>query len=135
MQETLLDMLKRHEGLRLFPYKCTAGKTTIGFGRNLTNVGISEEEAIGMLVHDMETALKEVYGFFPNIYGYSADRRAALVDMVFNLGLTSFRTFVKMIEAIREENWERAAAEAKDSEWYRQVGSRGEEVVQMLLNG
>ncbi|HOE90389.1 MAG TPA: lysozyme, partial [Candidatus Cloacimonadota bacterium] len=28
-------MLKKHEGLVLKPYKCSAGKLTIGYGRNL----------------------------------------------------------------------------------------------------
>ena len=38
----LIAMLQRHEGLRLKPYKCTAGKVSIGYGRNLEDVGISE---------------------------------------------------------------------------------------------
>ena len=29
------EQLVRHEGLRLKPYRCTAGKLTIGIGRNL----------------------------------------------------------------------------------------------------
>ena len=41
----LIEQLKRHEGLKLKPYKCTADKLTIGVGRNLEDVGISEEEA------------------------------------------------------------------------------------------
>ena len=39
MEDTLLERIKkqlvRHEGLRLKPYRCTAGKLTIGYGRNL----------------------------------------------------------------------------------------------------
>ena len=58
--EALIKMIKRHEGLRLKPYKCTAGKTTIGYGRNLTNVGISESEALIMLKADLEKAVKDV---------------------------------------------------------------------------
>lgn len=40
----LLSELSRDEGRRLKPYLDTVGKTTIGVGRNLTDVGISEDE-------------------------------------------------------------------------------------------
>ena len=38
-------LIKKHEGLSLKPYKCTAGKLTIGYGRNIEDKGISQEEA------------------------------------------------------------------------------------------
>lgn len=43
------QMLIRHEGLKLKPYQCTAGKLTIGVGRNIEDMGITEDEAIYML--------------------------------------------------------------------------------------
>ena len=46
MRELLMSMLKRHEGFRAFPYLDTVGKLTIGYGRNLSDVGISIEEAV-----------------------------------------------------------------------------------------
>ncbi len=136
-----LDMLKRHEGKnvdkngRHIPYICSAGMITIGYGRNLTDNGISEMEAMNMLVHDMEEAFRDIDLIFPEIYSFSPNRRLALLDMMFNLGKPRFLGFKKMIEAVREGDWERAAEEAEDSKWYGQVGSRGEEVVSMLLNG
>ena len=50
----LVDMIQRHEGCKLMPYKCTAGKTTIGYGRNVEDTGISIEEADFMLTNDIE---------------------------------------------------------------------------------
>ena len=44
MKESILDMLKRHEGVRLYPYYCPAGKLTIGVGRNVEDKGFSPEE-------------------------------------------------------------------------------------------
>lgn len=141
MEETLLDMLKRHEGKvsnrrgRHISYICTGGKTTVGYGRNLTDVGISEEEAMIMLVHDLEQALKDARQIFPEFYSYSSDRRKAILDMIFNLGKTGFLSFRKMIRAILDGDWLRAAEEAKDSDWHKQVGTRGVEVVNMIFNG
>ena len=52
--ETAAAMIKRHEGLRLRLYECSAGKTTIGYGRNLDDNGISHSEAEYMLEADIE---------------------------------------------------------------------------------
>ena len=41
-----------------------------------------------------------------------------LVDMRFNLGPGRFRHFRKMIAAVEDQNFSRAAAEMKDSRWY-----------------
>ena len=44
--KSIVNQLILHEGLRLKPYRCTAGKLTIGVGRNLETKGLSEEEAL-----------------------------------------------------------------------------------------
>ena len=51
--ESMIGMLKRHEGLRLKPYQDTIGKLTIGYGRNLDDRGISKEEAEYLLRNDI----------------------------------------------------------------------------------
>lgn len=141
MEETLLDMLKRHEGKnvnkygRHIAYVCTGGKTTAAYGRNLTDVGISEEEAMIMLIHDLDHVLKDAHQIFPEFYSYSSEHRKAIIDMIFNLGKTGFLSFRKMIGAILDGDWERAAEEAEDSKWYKQIGIRGVEVVSMIFNG
>ena len=56
----LIDMLILHEGLELKPYQCTADKTTIGVGRNLSDVGITEEEAKFLLLNDLQRIQKEI---------------------------------------------------------------------------
>ena len=50
----LIEQLKRHEGIKLTPYKCTSDKLTIGVGRNLEDVGISEQEAEMLLQNDIQ---------------------------------------------------------------------------------
>ena len=54
------EQLKRHEGYRDKPYRCTAGKLTIGFGRNLTDNGISRKEAEIMLRDDVIECVKDL---------------------------------------------------------------------------
>lgn len=141
MKESLLNMLKRHEGKvsnrrgRHTSYICTGGKTTVGYGRNLTDVGLSEEEAMMMLVHDVQIVSVNAHQIFPEFNSYSPERQKAILDMIFNLGKAGFLGFRKMIDAILDKDWDRAAEEAEDSKWYKQVGTRGVEVVNMLFNG
>jgi lysozyme len=51
---SVIDLIKTHEGLRLNVYQCTAGKNTIGYGRNLDDNGISKDEADFMLRNDVK---------------------------------------------------------------------------------
>ena len=46
MSNQLIDMLKRHEGVRSHVYLCSAGYETIAVGRNIaeSGLGLSEDE-------------------------------------------------------------------------------------------
>jgi len=130
----LIEMLQRHEGLRLKPYKCTAGKLTIGYGRNLEDVGISEIEAMVMLRHDIEQCYQEL-----SIFSWFSDldqvRQEAIVNMLYNLGLPTFLQFKMTLKYLAEGKYSQAAAEMLNSKWARQVGSRAEELAYMVETG
>lgn len=128
----LWQMLERHEGLRLKPYRCSAGKMTIGYGRNLDDVGISEEEASYLLNNDIKRAEEDLISVFPYFSGFSKSRQDALLDMMFNLGKTRFLGFKKMIAAIKNDDWKEAKIQAMDSKWATQVGYRAKEVTNMF---
>jgi len=130
-----IEMLKKHEGLSLKPYRCTAGKLTIGYGRNLDNNGITEEEAELLLIADILIAEREFHEIFKDFATYSDNRRAALVDMIFNLGKSRFLKFRKTIGLIRAGDWESAAGEALESRWADQVGDRAVEIANILRKG
>ncbi len=134
-KEKLRDMLTRHEGLRLKPYKCTAGKLTIGVGRNIEDNGITESEAAFMLDNDILRVHEEMrmnFTWYPHI---SEVRKAALIDMCFNLGISRFKKFKKMIAAIERTDYDTAASEMIDSKWAVQVGSRSAELSEMMRKG
>lgn len=75
MKEITAQLI-RHDGLRLTPYRCTAGRLTIGVGKNIV--------------------------------------------------------FTRIIRAVKENNFETAALEMKDSSWYTRVGGRADTLVQMM---
>ena len=112
---TLEESIKRHEGLRLKPYRCTSQKTTIGYGRNIEDVGINKTEALFMLNTDIENCKQEAemnFWFYENL---NQDRKDVVVEMIFNLGLRRFLKF---------KEWDNAADEMLDSRWHVQVGQR-----------
>lgn len=128
----LREQLKRHEGVRLMPYKDTVGKLTIGVGRNLDERGLSELEVDYLLDNDVTSAYNDVVRVVPGFNTLSEDRQHALLDMVFNLGVSRFLRFRKFLAAIDARDFERAAAEMMDSKWARQVGQRAETLKAMI---
>ena len=135
MTETLQEMLIRHEGLRLFPYRCSEGYLTIGVGRNLESKGISEDEAKQMLSNDLKEVTKDLLDIFGGDAPLSEARSKALCDMRFQLGASGFRSFSSMIQAVKDQDWDRAADEALNSLWAQQTPERAQEIAEMLRNG
>ncbi len=128
-------LLQSDEGLRLKPYHCTAGKLTIGYGRNLEDRGITEAEAEYLLENDVSEIyedLAEIYDFFTHL---SPMRKAVLIDMAYNLGLSGLNKFQNMIKAIDDNNYSKAASEMLDSRWASQVGDRAERLSKLMKTG
>jgi lysozyme len=125
MITNLLDQLKRDEGLRLTPYRCTAGKLTIGYGRNLDDVGISKEEAEFLLASDVAKVRIELPKHLPWMTALTPPRQAVLVNMAFNMGiaggLLKFKNTLRLIET---GEYAEAAKAMLDSKWAEQTGQR-----------
>lgn len=130
----LLDQLKRHEGFRGAPYLCTAGKVTIGYGRNLEANPMTEEEAELLLVNDVDRVIGELRQHI-DLKQLTPARQAVLINMCFNLGLGGLLKFRNMWAAINREDWQRAADEMLDSRWAQQVGRRAQELAQQMEAG
>ena len=127
-------MVTRHEGVRLHPYRDSVGKLTIGVGRNLDDVGISEEEAQLLLRNDL-TQISAELAAQPWFSALDRARRLALIDMGFNLGLPRLLQFKRMIAALEAGDWQHAADEMLDSRWAAQVGARARELAQIVRSG
>lgn len=135
MEEVLEEQLIKHEGLKLKPYRCPAGKLTIGVGRNLDDVGLQIDEVKLLLRNDIAVATAVCRSSIPNYGRLSDRRRMALIDMAFNLGGSRFRGFVKMRSAVAEEDFEAAAREMENSKWAGQVGQRAVTLAAMMREG
>jgi lysozyme len=129
------ETLPRHEDIKLYPYRCPAGKLTIGCGRNLEDLGISRNEAIYLLDHDIRRVRLELEKAVPAYLALSDRRQAALIDMCFNLGLSRFLQFKKMLTAVHAGNFPLAADEMLSSRWAKQVGQRAQTLAAMMREG
>jgi len=130
----LLDQLKRHEGYRKFPYSDSVGLLTVGIGRNLEHVGISEEEAEILLANDVEVA-RQAASTMDYYESLSDERKDAVVNLIFNMGLSRFLGFKKMNAALYIGDYELAAVELLDSKYAVQVGDRARELASQIKTG
>jgi len=140
MEAKLMDRIKeqliRHEGLRLKPYRCTAGKLTIGIGRNLDDCGISQSEAYVMLINDIMNCEKQLQAKIPDIYnGLDEVRKSVLLNMCFNLGINGLLGFKNTLAFVKAGDWERAANNMLVSCWAKQVGRRAIELSELMRKG
>jgi len=134
----LREMLKRHEGVKSHAYRCTAGKITVGVGRNIDSdggLGLSDDEINYLLDNDIVRCIQELNGVFPWFNQLDTIRSDAIIDICFNLGLPRLMLFQKAIKAMKEGDYEKAADEFYDSKWAKQVGNRAIEVCEMIRSG
>ena len=128
------ELVKKHEGLRLKPYRCTAGKLTIGYGRNIEDRGITVDEAESLLNNDMKECYKDLMtNVFPDDWvSIPEPIKIVVLDMRFQLGSTGFKKFKGTIKAVKDHNWLEMLLQMKDSRWYTQTRNRADELLEIV---
>lgn len=138
-----MDMIKRHEGFKLNPYKDTKGLWTVGVGHLIGdgkslpdswNRKFSEDEVNNLFAQDYKEhkeGAKKTPGF-----GQLNDKgQAALTDLAFNMGPSWYKGWPNFTKALGAGDTNAAAGELENSKWYKQVGNRAPEVVGLLKQG
>jgi lysozyme len=109
-------MIRRFEGFRAAPYLCPSGVPTIGYGHTsgvtLKTALITEEQAVVLLAADLQRYEQAVEAAVTiPLEQHEFD---ALVSLVFNIGVSAFRTST----LLRHLNaGDRAAAGAEFDRW------------------
>ena len=135
LMNQLIDQLIRHESMELKPYRCTSNKLTIGIGRNLEDVGISEEEAKNLLMNDLKRVDTQLEKMMPWSQELDTVRYEGLMNFVFNVGIGTALKFVNAMAAIKEKDFDTGATELLNSRWAEQVGQRAIEVAEQIRTG
>lgn len=129
---SIIDDLKRDEGLSLKLYKDTEGINTIGYGTNIEE--IDKDEAEYLLIHRFEKIETETYNEFPWLYDKSDNIQDAVLNMAYNLGIPRLKGFKKMLGALEQGDYEIASNEALDSKWAEQVKDRAVRIAKLIRN-
>jgi len=138
MIEKLKQLLIRHEAEVNHAYEDSEGWLTIGVGHLIDErKGGKISHAASMFILDEDIA--EVMGQCDRAFDWYDEldetRKIVVLNMVFNLGINSFKKFKKTIHYIDIENYELASEEMLASKWARQVGIRAIELSEMMKNG
>ena len=138
MYEDLKSRIKKHEGFLAKVYLDSLGKATIGYGHLLTE----EDDFVEGVIYDKDIleALfekdfnKAVQGAEELLkdYNIALVAKEIIIEMVFQLGKTGVSKFKKMFDALKNNDYSRAAAEMLNSAWYRQTPSRCEELSELM---
>ena len=130
----IMRSVRKHEGYRGMPYDDTLGKPTIGVG---TLLPLTEDEAMLLAycrMNDGRDALgRRLYEeHHVALNNLDPQVEGALVEMAFQLGVSGVLRFERMLDAIKREDWVRAAQEALNSRWAQQTPARAEHVAEVL---
>lgn len=128
----LKQMLIKHEGKKLWPYKCTAGKLTIGIGHNLDAKGISNAVADLMYEEDIMEVINDLHKIFENFNDLPEQIQLVLADMRFQLGDLGFRKFNKLIKSVERKDWKEMKISMANSLWYKQTNNRAKELIGLV---
>lgn len=126
------SLLRKHEGLRLKPGQ-EVGGLHIGYGRNLTERGISLKEAELLIDDDVLAAVEDLWVLFHNFRLFPFPIQVALTDMHHQHGPARFRKYKNMIAAARDLDWPRMAEEMKNSKWAIRHPVRAGDLIKLTL--
>jgi len=139
MVDVDLDKLKiqitSEEGRKGKLYPDTLGIPTIGIGRNLRDVGLSEDEIDYLFQNDLARVKRDIERNMPWVFNLDEVRVRVFYDLVFNMGITRLLGFHNALAASREGNWDKAADEFRNSLWDKEVGGRAPKLETMLRTG
>ena len=131
----LQKLLIKHEGFINKTYEIN-GLMHIGVGRNLDDMGLSDDEVLYLLENDISRCDKELLHNFKWYAELNRSRQDAMINLCFNLGMPRLMTFKKALAAMEDKDYSKAAIEFLDSLWARQVGpNRSNEIALMIRTG
>lgn len=155
MRDQLREDLIRDEGVKEGCYLCTAGKHTVGVGRNLDDVGLrpDEQKALGctaqdiisgkvkltgaqidlLLDNDITRVFNDLDRELPWWRGRPDDVQRGLANMCFQLGIGGLLKFKNMLSCLHAGDYEGARKNALDSKWAKSDSPKRAERVTALF--
>jgi lysozyme len=140
--EQLSAEIEADEGCVLEVYLDHLGFPTVGVGHLVLEsdeewnkpVGtkVSLERVRVLLRDDLVRTASDCGKLYNDFSKLPEEAQLIIANMMFNMGLPRLSKFKKMKEAVDQRRWNEAAAQMKDSKWYRQVTNRAERLCQRM---
>ena len=132
--DEIAEALKREEGFSAHAYLCSENRLTIGYGRNvdeLGGIGISPDEADLLLRNDIDRTIQECeqWDWFRDL---QPSQQSVLIQLCFQLGYPRLTKFKRMLAALAEQDYETAADELLDSRFAEQVPRRAARLAEQM---
>ena len=116
---SLINDIKKHEGFSSTPYYCTADKLTIGYGKRVKYLKVTEEQATEWLeeeIQNLKYLLANRYDWF---LPAPKEVQNIVINMNYQLGVSAFSKFKKTIYLLANKDYKGASTEMLDSKWAR----------------
>jgi GH24 family phage-related lysozyme (muramidase) len=140
--EQLREELKEDEGCKYEVYLDHLGLPTHGIGHLITEwdeeyekpVGtpVSEERVNNCFQSDVHVTINECKKLYDNFDDLPEEVQLILCNMMFNMGRPRLSKFLKLNDAIANENWLEASIQMEDSRWHKQVTNRANRLIKRM---
>lgn len=138
LNETLIERIKRHEGLRLKSYWDVKG-WSIGYGHQSSDINETTRwtaaQAEEALKNDVANVISFVNEKFPWVNSLDQERRNVLYEMAYQLGVYGLSKFKKTLKLISQGKFVEAADQMKKSLWAQQTPERAAELASIIGDG
>lgn len=128
----LYEQLRRDEGVKHEMYVDSEGWLSIGVGHNLRQRPLSDRAIQVILEDDVRDTTEGLMAAHPWVGALSEVRQEVLINMAFNMGLGGLNSFKRMLVAVQNGQWKKAADEILDSNYAKQVGDRAKRLARQM---
>ena len=140
--EQLREQLEFDEGCVYEIYNDHLGYATFGIGHLVTESDPEQGQSLGTAVSsdrvaeafesDVQGVLRDCDILYPDFSSLPEEAQQVIANMMFNMGRPRLSKFAGMKRGVDARDWDAAADEMVDSNWYRQVTNRADRLVERI---
>ena len=140
--EQLREQLEVDEGCVYEIYNDHLGYPTFGIGHLVTESDPEQGQSLGTPVSsdrvaeafesDIQSVLRDCNILYSDFDDLPEEAQQVIANMMFNLGRPRLSKFAGMKRGVDARDWDAAADEMVDSNWYRQVTNRADRLVERI---
>ena len=140
--EQLREQLEVDEGCVYEIYNDHLGYPTFGIGHLVKESDPEQGQSLGTAVSpdrvaeafesDIQSVLRDCNVLYSDFDDLPEEAQQVIANMMFNLGRPRLSKFAGMKRGVDARDWNQAADEMVDSNWYRQVTNRADRLVERV---